>query len=510
MGTESQPDGTVPIINAYAKRYHNSCVRCEATDDKGRILVSAKEYTAGEEIFSEGPLHAVQVEPENKAYQRLAALCEAESFDLDPVWYWCALNSLTAVDGQPSYDGLSTVSPSTQQRILTLFAPEAAVGREVKVLRKHFDLEDHPADLVEKLLQVWVHNCFEHKDDPVGYIMIFMVSFASHSCIPNAIWHITDDEQFVLKARRIIRKGEEICLSYLSEEALFEPTSLRQKNFESTKGFQCTCPRCLAEVDPSRGFRCPSCVKGTVFFAPSTRAKTKKNATFKAVPDITPPKPIFPSPKFTPDSFELMDSLLEKSMHTLHDGQVARRIPVGEPFVCTRCHETLDPGIRNSLILREREIIKAIKAKSGEEDDDDDATDDDGSRIRDKANEWAEVSRDVKTLFSQHWVTTKWLSCEVSSLRAKQQWADAAAAENMKISFLQQMHPCETGHLAWSLELLADMLLSALGLTSLSVSQSVSQSRRILSVDDRLKRLFTEEEYSKRNHWDCFFVALCV
>ncbi|KAF4720902.1 hypothetical protein FOZ62_018056, partial [Perkinsus olseni] len=57
---------------------------------------------------------------------------------------------------------------------------------------------------------------------------------------------------------------DEICVSYLSEEALLDCTKTRVDDLDSTKGFLCTCPRCVANEDPSRVFACPSCSLGEV------------------------------------------------------------------------------------------------------------------------------------------------------------------------------------------------------------------------------------------------------
>merc|ERR1712061_973757 len=120
---------------------------------------------------------------------------------------------------------------------------------------------------LEQLLRVWILNCFEHSEAPLGYSTYFLSSFMSHSCFPTAVWYYEGDD-FVLRARTDIEAGDEITLSYLSEDALLESVAARRKHLKESKHFHCECPRCAAPVDKARGFRCPQC-RGTVFPNPS-------------------------------------------------------------------------------------------------------------------------------------------------------------------------------------------------------------------------------------------------
>ncbi|EER18297.1 hypothetical protein, conserved [Perkinsus marinus ATCC 50983] len=104
----------------------------------------------------------------------------------------------------------------------------------------------------------------EYQETPMGYSTYFAPAFMSHSCLPNADWVNDPEGNFVLKCRRVINTGDEVCVSYLSEEALLDTTKTRVDDLSSTKGFVCTCPRCDADVDPSRVFACPSCSVGEV------------------------------------------------------------------------------------------------------------------------------------------------------------------------------------------------------------------------------------------------------
>eukprot|EP00931_Biecheleriopsis_adriatica_P050869 TRINITY_DN29485_c0_g1_i1.p1 TRINITY_DN29485_c0_g1~~TRINITY_DN29485_c0_g1_i1.p1 ORF type:complete len:305 (+),score=50.89 TRINITY_DN29485_c0_g1_i1:613-1527(+) len=99
-----------------------------------------------------------------------------------------------------------------------------------------------------------------------------MSSFMSHSCYPNAVWHY-DEDDFVLRARSDIEAGDEVTVSYLSEESLLESTASRRKHLKDSKHFLCDCPRCTAFADPCSAFRCPDCSKISAVFGYVTSDK---------------------------------------------------------------------------------------------------------------------------------------------------------------------------------------------------------------------------------------------
>jgi hypothetical protein len=118
--------------------------------------------------------------------------------------------------------------------------------------------------VLERLTQIWVLNCFEYSDNPTGYSVYFFSSFMSHSCYPNAVWHYTGSDH-VLRARRNIKVGDEVCIAYLPEDGLLNPTVMRRHELHQTKHFWCDCERCDSTEDVTRGVWCPKCGKGTVF-----------------------------------------------------------------------------------------------------------------------------------------------------------------------------------------------------------------------------------------------------
>lgn len=167
------------------------------------------------------------------------------------------------------YSEVVTASSEQQARLLMLCHPEMhETSSDITTLVSQFwpraSNQQSLAKKLETLLAVWLLNCFEHSEDPVGFSTFFLPSFLSHSCRPNCMWHYEGDS-FVLRARESIAAGDEVTVSYLSEEALLESTASRRKQLEVTTHFTCECDRCTAPVDRVRGFSCPSCKVGECF-----------------------------------------------------------------------------------------------------------------------------------------------------------------------------------------------------------------------------------------------------
>jgi len=93
-----------------------------------------------------------------------------------------------------------------------------------------------------------------------------VASKANHSCEPNASWYTRD----VLGTRVVrsiagIRKGDEVCISYLRNSDLLLPTRERRQKLQSHAEFFCECSLCSSGVDRARVFPC------TLPFCPGAR-----------------------------------------------------------------------------------------------------------------------------------------------------------------------------------------------------------------------------------------------
>lgn len=285
--SEEEAKAGVPYINNYCETVHRGVVRCEWTPEKGRILRSGTRFEMGDVIFREPPLHIVAEKPGDPAFEKVKELCRTQSsiFEYEALWYWTALCSLARRQLPPGGDRLRPIDDDRQRKLLLLYHAEVTQPSQAatKLVAELGFTELEPLDF-ERLLQVWILNCFEHSDDPLGYSTYFMSSFMSHSCEPNAVWHY-DGDDFVLRARGVLATGDEISVSYLSEEALLESVPVRRRHLKDSKHFICTCVRCSAELDLSRGFVLARAPDGVCFAAAAASSKELIGGNCDLVPE---------------------------------------------------------------------------------------------------------------------------------------------------------------------------------------------------------------------------------
>lgn len=265
----------VDHINAHGREHFGGILECHWTDRKGRIVHATRAWTQGEVILEEPPCHIVQEDDNSKAFRKLKQMCKKHKFDYEPLWYWCALKSLTKDQLDGAYEGgWESATPLQQKNLLLLHHEVSDAGRESKMMVEELVPNCDPM-MLERLTQVWVLNCFEYSDSPTGYSVYFFSSFMSHSCYPNAVWHYTGTNH-VLRARRDIKVGDEVCIAYLPEDGLLTPTVMRRHELHQTKHFWCDCERCDASEDCTRGVFCPECKKGTVYSTATDTETDKK------------------------------------------------------------------------------------------------------------------------------------------------------------------------------------------------------------------------------------------
>eukprot|EP00929_Paragymnodinium_shiwhaense_P063023 TRINITY_DN31518_c0_g1_i1.p1 TRINITY_DN31518_c0_g1~~TRINITY_DN31518_c0_g1_i1.p1 ORF type:complete len:281 (+),score=36.54 TRINITY_DN31518_c0_g1_i1:63-905(+) len=198
---ESEQSVDCAYVNEYCLLQHKGNIRCETTFLKGRIIVAERAFKVGEVIFVEPPLRIVATKDGDDAWEKLSRLCRENEdiFPYDALWYWTALCSLT-IEQLPVGSGIASVSEEVQRRLLLLYHPVDVCASEAScLLVEAFDLQVDAADM-ERLLQVWILNCFEHSDEPPAYVQYFLSAFMSHSCHPTAVWYNEGDD-YVLRAR---------------------------------------------------------------------------------------------------------------------------------------------------------------------------------------------------------------------------------------------------------------------------------------------------------------------
>lgn len=411
--TDAEREGVI-YINKYSGSHHDGKLHCSLTEDKGRVLHSTRSFKAGDVIFEEPPLHIVAEEPGGKDFTALKEACQDEKhnqvFDYEPLWYWTALRSLTKQDLMNSQASWEPISADQQYRLLLLYHPEVTEASEaVKTLIEMFKLHIEDPILLERLLQVWILNCFEHSESPLGYSTYFMSSFMSHSCFPNAVWHYEEDN-FVLRARRDIPEGAEICLSYLSEDALLEPVPQRRKHLQDSKHFWCGCERCMVLQDTSRGFRCPKCKTGRVFSGvlEAKAAKTNKK-----------------------DKIEL-------------DG-----------VVCSDCSHQLTASEVKSIKQNEQEHEKLVERWDREHQRN-------GRIDKNAAKDAKKILGELDAVYAQHHICDRiWahLVDFYEELPGNQQNVMVQKLVQKRVDFQKRSYPGLSGAYAWTLESQGDLLL---------------------------------------------------
>mmetsp|Transcript_102237 Transcript_102237/g.284795 ORF Transcript_102237/g.284795 Transcript_102237/m.284795 type:complete len:487 (+) Transcript_102237:70-1530(+) len=277
---EGPPSAGVAHINSHGKQHHEGVLHCQWTEEKGRILHATRDFAEGAVILVESPLHIVQEDESCNAFRHLQQLCKdrPDDFDYEPLWYWCALKSLTEHQLQGAkFGGWAGTSAATQHNLLLLHHEEFSEPKSSsEILAEELAPGVDPL-AIERLTQIWVLNCFEFSDAPQGYSTYFFSSFMSHSCWPNAVWHYSGSDH-VLRARRAIHTGDEVCISYLPEHGLMQSAPVRRMELHDTKRFWCACERCSGPQDLSRGFACPRHCGGRVFASTPERGPAEDDS----------------------------------------------------------------------------------------------------------------------------------------------------------------------------------------------------------------------------------------
>ena len=237
--------------------------RCEYNTLKGRTLRMMTDTSPCDILFQGPLLHKISEDLSHPIYieiTRLFHFDSADSLDYAPMWYWCALNSLP----YKISDQLPLITSEQAKQLKMLYHPDRSCPSSTirRVAASVSQFLDHPlseSELMDldTMTIIWTLNCFEHADDPLTYATFFLPSFMSHSCAPTAMW-TTIGDSFVLRSQRAMHKGDELTVSYLSEEFGLRPITQRRAHLKCTKFFTCDCPRCTAEVDDTRGFPIPA------------------------------------------------------------------------------------------------------------------------------------------------------------------------------------------------------------------------------------------------------------
>ncbi|OEH76140.1 set domain-containing protein bromodomain-containing protein [Cyclospora cayetanensis] len=249
-GEEEASQSLEPFtLSQIAQRVH-----VRRVEGKGRCLYTRNALAPGEVIFVERPVLVAVPSLNPELWDLLNELNGETAFELPPIWHLAALCSLTMLDEEAFNVCLDKWVPDEDSE------PSQDVLRVCGYLEGDID-----ARLYERLLLVWRYNSFGHHTETQGLVLYNRISMMAHSCEATACWHYGEDDAFVLRSRVALNRGDEITISYIGDEELFKSTNMRREKVQGWL-FTCGCSRCVDPVDKARGFRCPTCGTGSMYF----------------------------------------------------------------------------------------------------------------------------------------------------------------------------------------------------------------------------------------------------
>eukprot|EP01132_Coremiostelium_polycephalum_P008340 gene8340-10244_t len=82
-------------------------------------------------------------------------------------------------------------------------------------------------------------------------------SYLNHSCTPNCDWYVDEDGMFVFRNKRLVKKGEELTITYMDIAAY---SKIRRTLLLDQYFFYCKCERCVKD-EQTTGYLCqnPDC-----------------------------------------------------------------------------------------------------------------------------------------------------------------------------------------------------------------------------------------------------------
>eukprot|EP00933_Yihiella_yeosuensis_P038111 TRINITY_DN32071_c0_g2_i1.p1 TRINITY_DN32071_c0_g2~~TRINITY_DN32071_c0_g2_i1.p1 ORF type:complete len:529 (-),score=94.23 TRINITY_DN32071_c0_g2_i1:22-1608(-) len=455
----SVPDSSVKYIDAVCLEERGSRIRCSWSATKGRVLLAGCSFKPGDVILEEEPLHHVAEAFDSAVFQALESFCKANPTDLplDPLWYWLAISSLTdeqlsslAVGKDGSRPSIASVPQELQRRLLML---QGGRGSDVQAASKGIqrlavklgfcEASASIALILERLLKAWIVNCFEYSEVPKAYAIYFLPSFMSHSCHPTAVWVLSgpEDDQFVLRARQQIHVGDEITISYLSEDSLLLDARDRRLHLLSSKKFLCNCVRCIPQSpDSSRGFVCPkNGCHGTV------------SALVTEETEATLGQPLKPSKlsqqMFGSCSLCCQEPTEKEATHLMEEEQWLRTLVQG--------WEAASP----------REFMSESEA--------------------------VELEELICSSFSQHVLADRAYGHLCAVHCRFKDWASACRLTKLRALFQEAAFPGPSGAHAWTLEALADMLL--LHHAGIEVERLLQRPQPMAALQPMLNGLIAEK-----------------
>ncbi|KAF7459344.1 apical complex lysine methyltransferase [Cryptosporidium felis] len=239
-------------------------VEVKYTESKGRCLYAKKSFNPGDIIFAESPLLVVTPELAPELSEFLEEMNSKETFTLPPLWHVAALCTLTMLEEEEKAICLDKWVPD----------PTAEPSYDVHKIIESTGIDVDP-HLYERTLNAWRFNSFNHTSNN-GIVLYNVISMMAHNCGASCCWHYGADNTFVLRAKTRLEVGDEITISYISDDDLFKCSKTRRELLGNWL-FYCQCERCNNPTDLSRGLKCASCGVGSMFFKDDENGITRSS-----------------------------------------------------------------------------------------------------------------------------------------------------------------------------------------------------------------------------------------
>lgn len=284
----------------------DTLVRLEKIGGKGRSLVAAESFRAGQVILRESPLllysalpilsssasspycdHCFRLLPQSAHKCQscsLVSFCSPNCFSSHTPWLceslsWIHQSSSAAFSDQPferqvqarfllSAYNLAAVSPSDFQTLLSLQGNgDQTDSAAANLLHSLLSAVCPPLpvpfspELTATLLDICKGNAFGLMEEPSSasnekkpiraYGIYHKTSIFSHDCLPNALssFDYVDsasdgNTDIIIRTIHDVPEGREVCLSY---SPLIMTYPSRRKRLLEDYGFKCDCDRCKVE-----------------------------------------------------------------------------------------------------------------------------------------------------------------------------------------------------------------------------------------------------------------------
>ncbi|XP_042508779.1 histone-lysine N-methyltransferase ASHR1 isoform X2 [Macadamia integrifolia] len=211
--------------------------------EKGRCLVSTRDFTPGDVIISQEPYVSV---PNNSLVDVKCDGCFTSSnlkkcSACQAVWYcgsMCQVIPKTAADNYNLVKALVSHISNIDENQLVLYAQMANL---VNLILQWPDINIKEIAENFSRLSCNAHTICDSELRPLGTGLYPVVSIINHSCLPNSVL-VFEGKEAVVRALEPIPKGTEVMISYIETAG---STETRLKALKEQYLFTCTCSRCM-------------------------------------------------------------------------------------------------------------------------------------------------------------------------------------------------------------------------------------------------------------------------